>query len=241
MKMAVPHPERSARQVALDASVARHRAETVRRIEAAALLLFERHRLEAVTVDQIAEASGISRRTFYRYFDSPGGVVASVPRRLMERWGAQLRTSPPDEPILTSLLLASRRSPPSEAEVASLAAAFAVMRRSPEAWARASGEYLLFCRQQFEAFIAERMQAKGQDPRPASVIAAGLAAMIAHIAEASAPDEGRFDADRLAAALRDFGEMVLSADLMGAPLAAPATTGAAEPAVSTITNIEENQ
>lgn len=206
----------SARQAALDASVARHRAETVHRIEAAAMPLFERHGLEAVTVDQIAAASGISRRTFYRYFDSPGGVVALAPRRLMERWGEQLRTSPPDEPILTSLLLAQGRFPLSDAEVASLTAAFAVMRRSPEAWARASGEYLLFCRQAFEAFIAERMQARGQDPRPAGVIAAGLAAIIAHIAESPAPDDGRFDTDRLAAALRDFGEMLRSAELMGA-------------------------
>jgi len=48
----------------------RRRRETLREISAAALDLFERNGVVATTVDDIAHASGISPRTFFRYFPS---------------------------------------------------------------------------------------------------------------------------------------------------------------------------
>ncbi|MBV9995837.1 MAG: TetR family transcriptional regulator [Caulobacteraceae bacterium] len=50
-------------------------------IERAALELFARHGFGQVTIDQIAEASGISRRTFFRYFKSKENVLLGEQHR----------------------------------------------------------------------------------------------------------------------------------------------------------------
>ena len=48
-------------------------AEATRaRIERAALDLFTRRGFESVTTDEVADAAGISRRTFFRYFADQG-------------------------------------------------------------------------------------------------------------------------------------------------------------------------
>lgn len=48
----------------------RRRAQTSNEIHEAAMALFERQGVEATTVAEIAEAAGISSRTFFRYFDN---------------------------------------------------------------------------------------------------------------------------------------------------------------------------
>lgn len=55
-------------------------------IWAAAVDLFQQHNFDEVTIDQIAESAGISRRTFFRYFSSKEDVMASV----MKEYGAAL-------------------------------------------------------------------------------------------------------------------------------------------------------
>ena len=46
-----------------------------RTIEAEAWKLFEAHGFDATTVDDIADATGISQRTFFRYFESKEAVL----------------------------------------------------------------------------------------------------------------------------------------------------------------------
>jgi mycofactocin system transcriptional regulator len=53
----------------------RPRATTRGEIERTALDLFATHGFDDTTVDDIAEAAGISRRTFFRYFPSKNDVV----------------------------------------------------------------------------------------------------------------------------------------------------------------------
>ena len=72
------------------------RAETRARIEQAALDLFLRVGFEQVTIDDIAEAAGIGRRTFFRYFATKADAVwgdfdAHVRRlaELLDRGGPQ--------------------------------------------------------------------------------------------------------------------------------------------------------
>ncbi len=81
----------------------RRRQLLTEEIEAAALDLFARDGFAQVTVDDIATAVGISRRTFFRYFATKEDVLTADKRVRAEQVQAALAARPPDEPVLTSL------------------------------------------------------------------------------------------------------------------------------------------
>lgn len=59
------------------------REATRQALHRAALELFDRDGFDSTTVDQIADAAGVSRRTFFRYFESKQAVVfARQPARM---------------------------------------------------------------------------------------------------------------------------------------------------------------
>ena len=61
----------------------RKREQTRDRLHQAALRLFDTRGYDATTVDDVAGAAGVSRRTFFRYFESKEAVVfAQQPRRM---------------------------------------------------------------------------------------------------------------------------------------------------------------
>ncbi|HEY3239047.1 MAG TPA: TetR family transcriptional regulator [Acidimicrobiia bacterium] len=81
----------------------RHRRRTAAQLEEVALRLFVERGFDATTVDDIAAAAEVSRRTFFRYFASKDDVLLSDhPRRLAELRTA-LAARPSSEPILTAL------------------------------------------------------------------------------------------------------------------------------------------
>lgn len=63
--------------------LSRRRADTRRDIHQAALNLFEARGVKAVTVQDIAEAAGISRRTFFRYYSSKEHAAIQGQQRLL--------------------------------------------------------------------------------------------------------------------------------------------------------------
>jgi AcrR family transcriptional regulator len=80
------------------------RAETIDRIERAALQVFVERGFDATTSDQIAAAAGVSVRTFFRHF--PHGkddVVLLEARRGMQRLRDALGRRPPHESALTAI------------------------------------------------------------------------------------------------------------------------------------------
>jgi AcrR family transcriptional regulator len=69
----------------------------------AAIELFEVHGVDATTVDDIADAVGVSPRTFHRYFASKEAVLFAGSEERHERFRAALENRPVDEPLLDSL------------------------------------------------------------------------------------------------------------------------------------------
>lgn len=88
----------------------RKKAETLAALQDAALRLADRHGVDKVSVEAIAEAAGVSPRTFFNYFaskeDAMIGKSPTDPSPLLER----LRARPADEAPLEAMrqaLLAS--------------------------------------------------------------------------------------------------------------------------------------
>lgn len=75
------------------------RDEVMRR----AWLLFGEQGFEATTVDQIAAAAGMSRRTFFRYFAGKDELVLERLQEAGGRVAAALGQRPADEPVWTAL------------------------------------------------------------------------------------------------------------------------------------------
>ncbi|OYW39916.1 TetR/AcrR family transcriptional regulator [Brevundimonas aurifodinae] len=78
----------------------RKRADTHARIHQAALALFARQGFEATTLDDIAIAAGVSRRSLFHYFGSKEDIVLSTKAGLGELIEAAVARRPADEPLL---------------------------------------------------------------------------------------------------------------------------------------------
>jgi len=89
----VPGGSRATRQARLRAQLVHH-----------GLDLCRRHGFDATTVSDIAEAAGISRRTFFRYFDSKDDVVFDWVREQGGLLRPLLMARPPDESPMQALV-----------------------------------------------------------------------------------------------------------------------------------------
>ena len=82
------------------------REETRARIEQAALDLFTAQGFEQVTIDEIAEAAGISRRTFFRYVNAKADVVWGDFDAHVVRLEAMLAATAGEQSVLSSICAA---------------------------------------------------------------------------------------------------------------------------------------
>jgi mycofactocin system transcriptional regulator len=76
------------------------------RVERAALDLFTLRGFESVTTDEVADAAGISRRTFFRYYATKADAVWGDFAGHVARLEALLAAAHPDLPVLTSVCTA---------------------------------------------------------------------------------------------------------------------------------------
>jgi mycofactocin system transcriptional regulator len=82
------------------------RAATRARIEQAALTLFLRDGFEQVTIDDVAGAAGIGRRTFFRYFATKADAVWGDFDAHVDRLEQLLGAARPGTPVLTAICTA---------------------------------------------------------------------------------------------------------------------------------------
>lgn len=134
------------------------------------------------TVEDIADAAGISRRTFFNYFGSTDAALASIVHGFLDNAIQQLRLRPAEEPMLESAQAALMALADPKA-VAPLAELFTLTQQSPlmshtelEAWDH--------CRAQVFAVARERLAGTSSEQDElyvhalaGSIISCGKAAM----------------------------------------------------------------
>lgn len=72
-------------------------------VEGVAFELFGRDGFDATTVEDIAQAAGIGRRTFFRYFESKNDVVWGSFAEHLEYMRQRLAACPPDQPLMDAV------------------------------------------------------------------------------------------------------------------------------------------
>jgi TetR/AcrR family transcriptional regulator, regulator of mycofactocin system len=84
----------------------RRRATSRAELEQVAFALFEARGFEATTVDEIASAAGIGRRTFFRYFPSKNDVPWGAFEDELERMRVRLKACPSEVPLMDAIRIA---------------------------------------------------------------------------------------------------------------------------------------
>lgn len=79
---------------------ARKRLETHARIQAEGLRLFTEKGFDGATLDEVAAAAGVSRRTLLNYFGSKEEIVFSLKAQIPEMIAQAVAARPCDEPLL---------------------------------------------------------------------------------------------------------------------------------------------
>lgn len=134
----------------------RPRSTSARELELIALDLFVRNGYPVTTVEMIASAAGVSRRTFFRYFDSKSDVLWSSFDAEVDRLRRRLAAAPADRPPVDLVREAVVAVNQHRAEdVAELRARIDLISSVPELIASASAHYDAWERAVIE-FVATR-------------------------------------------------------------------------------------
>ena len=149
----------------------RKRRETLQRITDAGICLFIEKGYEATTLDEIAAAAGISRRTFFYYFKSKDEILLSLQSGLGDMIVDALRDTPPEkrpvEAIRDAIIKVCALIPADD-----MIAIDRLMRSSEAVQARKQASYVQQEKALFEA-LRERW------PEPARETGLRLVAMLA--------------------------------------------------------------
>jgi AcrR family transcriptional regulator len=156
----------------------RHRKRTAADLEEAALNLFCERGFDGVTIDDIAAAADVSRRTFFRYFASKEDVILSDHPRRLDELQAALDRRPLEEPALTALRHAIMSLVSTyEEQRDHMVRRFTLMTETPALQARS-----LCLQRNWETAVTEMLAARmrvdpAKDLRPGVVAATTMAAM----------------------------------------------------------------
>ena len=163
---------------------ARKKRQTARRIEDAALALFERHGFEATTVAAIADAADVAPRTFFHYFATKEDVVLADYADRLGQVLDVLRRQPPEISAWQALMASFRTvAVDYERERDALQRRFQVMASTESVVARSLQLQVGWERSVAEV-LADRSDTRGGHAQPARLLAtSAVAAMRAAVDE----------------------------------------------------------
>lgn len=147
-------------------------------IELVALRLFADHGVDEVTVDDIADAADISRRTFFRYFSSKDDVLYGNPERQLKIVHTALDSAPATaspRARVRAMLLALAIDFEDRREVLLLRKRIAA--KTPDAFAHGRGSYNTLQDAVIDALAAHMNVDADIDPRPRVYVLAGFGAL----------------------------------------------------------------
>jgi mycofactocin system transcriptional regulator len=161
--------------------VARGRRPSTSRddVARAALDLFSHAGYDETTVDQIAAAVGVSRRTFFRYFDSKRDVVWGEFDAELSRLRDKLHAAPVDQPmmdVIRQAVVTTNRFGPTELE--ELRIRIGLISSVPTLVAHSAVRNAEWC-DVVARFVAGRIGGSADDLGPQTVARAALGAAMA--------------------------------------------------------------
>jgi AcrR family transcriptional regulator len=180
------------------------------------------------TVEDIADAAGISRRTFFNYFGSTEAAIASVTFGFLDTALQQFRLRPATEPILESaraalVELADPMTVAPIAELYSMGQSNPQLSRSElEAWDHCTEQIIDAARERFSQSAGVEIDELYLRALAGSIISCGKAAMDVWFAECG----GALTPESLST-LRQL--LIDSMSLLGSGFATPAAGPAAQP------------
>jgi mycofactocin system transcriptional regulator len=145
----------------------------------AALDLFARQGYDNTTVDQIAAAVGVSRRTFFRYYESKREVVWGEFDAELARLHGQLAEAPEDQPmmeVLRQAVIDTNRF--GAGELDELRIRISLTSSVPTLVAHSAVRYAEWC-EVVARFVASRIGGDPDDLGPQTVARAALGAAMA--------------------------------------------------------------
>ena len=172
------------------AAVGRPPTTTRQELERTALRLFSNSGFDETTVDDIAAAAGIGRRTFFRYFASKNDIVWGEFHTVLARMRQRLREAPPDEPMMQAVrhaVVAANRY--GQADLPEFRTRLTLIMTVPTLQSHSVLRWAEWRRVVAE-FVAERL---GQSPEDLVPLAVGYAAL--GVALAASEDWARRAAD----------------------------------------------
>jgi AcrR family transcriptional regulator len=169
-----------------------NKAATRQAIVKAALELLRQKGLGNFTVEDVADAAGISRRTFFNYFGSTEAAIASVTHEVLEHALQQVRLRPASEPVMVSarealLALADPMAVAPVAELFSLMQEYTQLARSElEAWDHCTEQIIDAARERFAGNADVELDELYLRSLAGSMISCGKAAMAVWFARSGA-------------------------------------------------------
>ncbi|WP_026909884.1 mycofactocin system transcriptional regulator [Patulibacter minatonensis] len=161
------------------APTGRPRSTSRDQVQDVALALFVRDGFEETTVDDIAAAVGVTRRTLFRYFASKNDIVWGEFDRELERFAAELRKSPADEPLFAGVrrAIVAFNSWPADGDE-SIRARMELITSVPALQAHSAIRYADWCRV-VQDHVGERLGVGPDDLLPETIASTALGTAMA--------------------------------------------------------------